>query len=326
MTIESPEGTVIGSCLDPFAALMNHSCDPNSAFFFEGPELRVRSIKSIKRGEEITISYTDPTESLDFRQKQLSNYHFVCKCKKCEKEVLEERRTEDNESNRQIKEAQHLLRDLLQKDPQAISHEVLEANAKQISSQGFQGKRWPPDLAPMPSLQISLAQRYREDPNLPKAYSLWVKVCFETDPLIWESQYSFRRVEHFMHYIGVEGYVANYAPLVSLLTFSLQYRRIANLLPEADSSVKELEHLKSTVSAVQYPHIVRFAEDARRAYGRDSTMAGLGRIWEQRWNDILDSQGLDHRRLASYWASNEGKLELKRCERKLLEWADSFGK
>jgi hypothetical protein len=43
MAIESAEGmgTVIGSSLDLFAALINHSCEPNSAVFFEGPELRL---------------------------------------------------------------------------------------------------------------------------------------------------------------------------------------------------------------------------------------------------------------------------------------------
>jgi hypothetical protein len=204
MSIASPEGTVLGSCLEPFAALMNHSCDPNSAFFFEGPVLRVRSTKTITAGEELTISYTDPTESFDFRQKQLSNYYFICKCKKCEKEGLGEWRTGDTEPNRPIKESQHMLRALLQLDPETTSPEALEASASRICREGCPGKRWPRDLPPMHSLQIHLAQLYRERLNWPKVYSLWLKTCFETDPSIWESQYSLRRVENFMHYINVE--------------------------------------------------------------------------------------------------------------------------
>jgi len=54
-------------------------------------------------------------------------------------------------------------------------------------------------------------------------------------------------------------------------------------------------------------------------------MAEVAGIWERRWDDILNGQGLDHRVLVSYWASNEGKLELKRDELKLLEWAENFG-
>ena len=67
MAIESPEGmgTVIGSSLDLFAALINHSCEPNSAVFFEGPELRLRSGQAIAPGEEITISYIDPNQSFN---------------------------------------------------------------------------------------------------------------------------------------------------------------------------------------------------------------------------------------------------------------------
>jgi hypothetical protein len=94
---------------------------------------------------------------------------------------------------------------------------------------------------------------------------------------------------------------------------------------EADSSVQELQQLKSTISAVQYPHVKRLAEDATRAYGRDSTMAELARLWERRWDDLLKGQGSDPRLLVSYWASNEGKLELKKYELKLLEWAENFG-
>ena len=205
MSIESPDGTVIGSCLEPFAALMNHSCDPNSDFFFEGPELRVRSIKTIMKREEITISYTDPDESFDFRQKQLSNYYFICKCKKCEEEGLGEWRTEDTELNRPTPESQHLLRELLQLDPKTTSPEAVEASASRICREGCLGKRWPCDLPPMPSLQICLAQLYHEKQNWLKVYSLWLKTCFETDPSIFASQYSLRRVEHFMHYVGVEG-------------------------------------------------------------------------------------------------------------------------
>ena len=54
-------------------------------------------------------------------------------------------------------------------------------------------------------------------------------------------------------------------------------------------------------------------------------MAEVARIWERRWDDILNGQGLDHGGLVSYWASNKGKLELKRYELKLLEWAENFG-
>ena len=53
----------LGLGLNVFASLMNHSCDPNAHYFFEGLGLRVRALRSIHPGEEIQISYLDPTYS-----------------------------------------------------------------------------------------------------------------------------------------------------------------------------------------------------------------------------------------------------------------------
>ncbi len=55
---------------------MNHSCEPNAAYFFEGPEFRVRSTRTIRPEEEITISYIDPTLGFDFRQELLRTTFF----------------------------------------------------------------------------------------------------------------------------------------------------------------------------------------------------------------------------------------------------------
>jgi hypothetical protein len=196
---------VIGSCLDSYAALMNHTCDPTAAFFFEGPELRVRSTRVIPARDEITISYINPTESFDFRQEQLrSKYFFECNCKKCEKRACGpgELRTEDPELDERIKEAQNSLRALLRCDPKTSSLEAVEDAAGRICREGYPGKRWPCDIQPMPILIIALATGY-QDKNLVKALRFWVKTCFETDPLIWPSQYNLRRVKHFMKYLGV---------------------------------------------------------------------------------------------------------------------------
>jgi hypothetical protein len=209
MSIESPEGqgTVVGSSLDPFAALMNHSCDPNSTVFFEGPELRVRSIKTIAPGEEITISYMDPNESFELRQDHLlSKYHFTCKCQKCEKGRCSpgDLITGNNELDRSVKEAQRRLRGLLNAKPDAQPAESLEVAASRICAEGYPGKPWPCNISPTLYLQITLAQLYQERENWPKTFALRLKISFETDPIIWPSQGSQRRVENFMRYIQTE--------------------------------------------------------------------------------------------------------------------------
>jgi hypothetical protein len=60
------EGLGIG--LNPMAAAINHSCDPNSFSFFEGSKIRVRSLRRILAGEEITTSYIDSTLHRPYRK------------------------------------------------------------------------------------------------------------------------------------------------------------------------------------------------------------------------------------------------------------------
>ena len=74
------EGEVVGIILDPLVAVMNHSCDPNASYVLEGANIRVRSLRPIKVGEEVTIAYTDITFPRDERREQLSNWFFDCAC------------------------------------------------------------------------------------------------------------------------------------------------------------------------------------------------------------------------------------------------------
>jgi hypothetical protein len=94
-----------------------------------------------------------------------------------------------------------------------------------------------------------------------------------------------------------------------------------NLLSADDSSVEILREFKSEMTQLQYPHSKRFTEDAKRAFGEDSTMAQAAIKWERRWDVML---GSDAQAIASYCASNEGKLTMKMFEMKLLNWAKSF--
>lgn len=86
MTIVTPTFDPLGICVDPFAALANHSCDPNAVVVMDGPELSFRCIKPIAEGEEIFISYIDVSNPLARRQKELGErYYFTCACSKCQK-------------------------------------------------------------------------------------------------------------------------------------------------------------------------------------------------------------------------------------------------
>jgi hypothetical protein len=86
MTHVTPTYDPIGTCLDPTIAGLNHACDCNAVVSFDGPSIFVRSLRKIKRGEEITISYIDTTNPFAMRQAQLKQrYFFTCACDLCKK-------------------------------------------------------------------------------------------------------------------------------------------------------------------------------------------------------------------------------------------------
>ncbi|KAL9277398.1 hypothetical protein ACSQ67_025049 [Phaseolus vulgaris] len=122
--VHDNEGRALGiAVFDPTFSWINHSCSPNACYRFilssfpsnepellriaphpqmgsggvcvssdefakemlgYGPRLVVRSIKKIKKGEEVTVAYTDILQTKATRQWELwSKYRFVCCCKRC---------------------------------------------------------------------------------------------------------------------------------------------------------------------------------------------------------------------------------------------------
>jgi hypothetical protein len=86
MTHVTPTFDPVGTCLDPIIAGLNHACDFNAVVSFDGPTIFVRSLREIKRGEEVTISYIDATNPVAMRQLELKErYFFICQCGLCQK-------------------------------------------------------------------------------------------------------------------------------------------------------------------------------------------------------------------------------------------------
>ncbi|KAF4521263.1 hypothetical protein B566_EDAN008466 [Ephemera danica] len=67
-------------------SLINHSCDRNADYLFSGRHIIVRALKPIKKGDQITTSYTDPFYDLR-KEQRLKNlqytYNFTCSCEAC---------------------------------------------------------------------------------------------------------------------------------------------------------------------------------------------------------------------------------------------------
>lgn len=75
----------LGLTFDPTIALLNHSCNPNCAIVFDGNVASIRSIRDIRSGEQLTISYIDNTFKRATRRRQLRDqYFFECHCIGCE--------------------------------------------------------------------------------------------------------------------------------------------------------------------------------------------------------------------------------------------------
>ncbi|KAE9370083.1 SET domain-containing protein [Stipitochalara longipes BDJ] len=73
-----------GVCLEPFASMINHSCQPNAWWTFNGREFQLRAVRDIPAGEELSISYIGITASFKLRQENvMKDWGFECACLLC---------------------------------------------------------------------------------------------------------------------------------------------------------------------------------------------------------------------------------------------------
>jgi hypothetical protein len=85
ITLVSATFDQLGMTFDPTIALINHSCNPNTAIVFDGNIASIRSIRNIAQDEQITTSYVDNTFKRATRRQQLrEQYFFECHCVGCE--------------------------------------------------------------------------------------------------------------------------------------------------------------------------------------------------------------------------------------------------
>lgn len=189
----------LGSCLAPGAALINHSCRPNTHHLSEGLELVVRSCRKIAKNEEITISYIDPTQCLEERQNALlTAYSFACQCCKCIQG------SEEQGTHRAMSQLHALLSALVNDDQELGS---VEAKMREISKDLSSRKPWPIHIYPIPNIYVTLARRLEEKLQWEKALHLWLKIVYVIDPLRYPDRLSVHRVEDLMSLSQLEAYV-----------------------------------------------------------------------------------------------------------------------
>ena len=204
----SPTQPMIGSCLVPGAALINHSCYPNAHHLSEGPELVVRSCRNIAKMEEIQIAYIDPTKPFKERQEALfTAYVFDCQCCRCS-EGFEDRGeilTGDSIIDAPIHLARSELDNLLHAlsiDDQKLGG--VEARIREICNIERSGKPWPLNTAPIPTIYLVLAKRLEEKQQWKEALHHWLKIVYVIDPLQYTDRFNPHRVEHLMSLAQLE--------------------------------------------------------------------------------------------------------------------------
>jgi len=78
---DPPSFVNVGYIVDAFAAMLNHSCEPNVTWHCEGRELRIVATRDIQPGEELLMSYI---EDRDMRKEKLWAWWGIeCSCKLC---------------------------------------------------------------------------------------------------------------------------------------------------------------------------------------------------------------------------------------------------
>lgn len=82
-TLQQGDMTPIGICFSPTLSAANHSCMANAYVMFIGRRLSLRAMSAVQPGDELTISYIDPTYPKATRQRELKHYFFTCTCEKC---------------------------------------------------------------------------------------------------------------------------------------------------------------------------------------------------------------------------------------------------
>ena len=72
------------------ASLLNHSCLPNVTYnspLLSSKNIQFIALKTIEKGDELTISYFEHEDVTKRRNHLYNNYYFKCNCPRCLREL-----------------------------------------------------------------------------------------------------------------------------------------------------------------------------------------------------------------------------------------------
>ncbi|KAH7718142.1 tpr domain protein [Aphelenchoides avenae] len=83
-------------------SFINHSCLANAYRVYYGDVMAVHAIVDVKKGEEISLSYIDPTQAYANRAQQLKGFGIECSCRLCKTERADANRFEREKLVKQL--------------------------------------------------------------------------------------------------------------------------------------------------------------------------------------------------------------------------------
>ncbi|TLD03186.1 uncharacterized protein PgNI_12400 [Pyricularia grisea] len=183
MNIRPAEADVsLGTSLDLVVSMINHDCSPNAHVFFEGSQTRVRSLKAIAAGGEITVSYCDPRLDVLLRESILRQTQFFhCECMTCNREYNEHLEASGAATEKDaIRRCEVILdkqKTMLQvagnctsgfysvfKSNEAAKTEMVSqfaAAVETMTKSGYGGNSWPAHIEPLPNIRMTLAGMFK---------------------------------------------------------------------------------------------------------------------------------------------------------------------
>lgn len=203
-TLTAPSLDPLGLCLSPPSALLNHSCDPNTAIgFIRHGVLSLRSLRAIPASTPLTISYIDSILPTSLRLAELSSrYHFTCTCPLCLANCTSSLSNPDIPDN----PVSMTLHETLQSesvrlyeaaissesDPDLALRHLKEANALFSSH----NKHYPPHRYPRPSIHAQILLTSLDTCNWNLAFRHSLVVYFHIDPVHYVPRWHPVRVVH----------------------------------------------------------------------------------------------------------------------------------
>jgi hypothetical protein len=159
LTLITPTFDPLGIMIDPLLCHANHSCDPNAYIIMDGPQVQLRTLRDVKKDEEVFISYIDTTNPFARRQSELQErWFFTCECSKCQQGI----HTQEDEWSIPTKDLPQNADDIVnevfksyeeqrQSDPSATMT-TIESAMQLCNQSGF----WPIHRQPYPALRDDL--------------------------------------------------------------------------------------------------------------------------------------------------------------------------